>query len=272
MASKATPKKFAMQQCFEILLRQPSTKKILAYLTDCKTSSLENTVEMVYPTGGAGNVYIGTGFGHSRRSTLTVESATFNTEVMAIQNGTEINIDSHEITAYDVIDIGSEDVSVAGVKLHHTPVGAAGNEISFVYLVNSDGTYGKTFTQAATAGDGTFKYADGTLTFAKSALAAGDRIACAYTYKTTDTAQKITMSADALPATVLVSAYGVARDVCSGDIFPCVIEGQAQIDGDWNFDLSADGDPVTQNLTMEFVRSCMSNKMYDFIIYTDEEA
>lgn len=272
MASKATPKKFAMQQCFEILLRQPSTKKILAYLTDCKTSSLENTIEMVYPTGGAGNVYIGTGFGHSRRSTLTVESATFNTEVMAIQNGTEINIDSHEITAYDVIDVGSGDVSVTGVKLHHTPVGAVDNEIGFVYLVNSDGTYGKTFTQAATAGDGTFKCADGVLTFAKSALAAGDRIACAYTYKTTDTAQKITMSADALPATVLVSAYGVARDVCSGEIFPCVIEGQAQIDGDWNFDLSADGDPVTQNLTMEFVRSCVSNKMYDFIIYTDEEA
>lgn len=47
MASKATPKKFAMQQCFEILLRRPSDKKILAYLTDCKTSSLENTVEMV---------------------------------------------------------------------------------------------------------------------------------------------------------------------------------------------------------------------------------
>ena len=47
MANKATPKKFAMQQCFEILLRQPSTKKILAYLTDCKTSLRENTVEMV---------------------------------------------------------------------------------------------------------------------------------------------------------------------------------------------------------------------------------
>jgi len=47
LMAKATPKKFAMQQCFEILLRRPSDKKILAYLTDCKTSSLENTVEMV---------------------------------------------------------------------------------------------------------------------------------------------------------------------------------------------------------------------------------
>lgn len=225
------------------------------------------------PTGGAGNVYIGTGFGHSRRSTLTVESATFNTEVMAIQNGTEVDVGSHEITAYDVIEVGSGDISTAGVQLHHTPVGAKDSEIGFAYLLNSDGTYGKTFEQVSTtATTGKFQYASGALKFAKGDLATGDRIACAYTYKTTDTAQKITMSADALPATVLVSAYGVARDVCSGDIFPCVIEGQAQIDGDWNFDLSADGDPVTQNLTMEFVRSCLSNKMYDFIIYTDEEA
>lgn len=54
-----TPKKFAMQQCFEILLRNTKTKAILAYLSDCKTTGLENSIEMVYPTGGAGNVYIG---------------------------------------------------------------------------------------------------------------------------------------------------------------------------------------------------------------------
>ena len=45
---QATPKKFAMQQVFEILLRKPSDKSIYGYLTDCKTTSLENTVEMVW--------------------------------------------------------------------------------------------------------------------------------------------------------------------------------------------------------------------------------
>ena len=55
----ATPKKFSMQQVFEILLRKPADKSILAYLEDVKTSGLENTVEMTYPTGGRGNVYIG---------------------------------------------------------------------------------------------------------------------------------------------------------------------------------------------------------------------
>lgn len=55
----ATPRKFSMQQAYEILLRKPVDKSIVAYLTDCKTSSLENTVEMVYPTGGTSNVYVG---------------------------------------------------------------------------------------------------------------------------------------------------------------------------------------------------------------------
>ena len=63
MAVLATPKKFAMQQAFEILLRKPVDKSIIAYLTDCKTSGLENTMEMVYPSGGAGNVYIGVTYG-----------------------------------------------------------------------------------------------------------------------------------------------------------------------------------------------------------------
>ena len=45
--AKATPRKFSMQGVFEILLRKPTDKSILAYLTDCKTTTFENTVEMV---------------------------------------------------------------------------------------------------------------------------------------------------------------------------------------------------------------------------------
>lgn len=46
----------------------------------------------------------------------------------------------------------------------------------------------------------------------------------------------------------------------------------AQIDGNWNFDLSADGDPAVQNLSMEFVKGCMENKLYDFKVYTEDES
>lgn len=47
MAVVATPREFTMQQVFEILLKNPATDKIAAYLTNTKTSGLENSVEMV---------------------------------------------------------------------------------------------------------------------------------------------------------------------------------------------------------------------------------
>lgn len=47
MAVLATPKKFVMQQVFELLLRRPVDKSIVGYLTDVKTTGLENTMEMV---------------------------------------------------------------------------------------------------------------------------------------------------------------------------------------------------------------------------------
>ena len=45
MPTMATPKQFSMQQAFEILLRKPSDKSIVGYLTNCKTTGLENTME-----------------------------------------------------------------------------------------------------------------------------------------------------------------------------------------------------------------------------------
>ena len=40
-------KRFAIQGVFDILLQDISSAEVLAYLTDLKTSGLENTVEMV---------------------------------------------------------------------------------------------------------------------------------------------------------------------------------------------------------------------------------
>lgn len=37
----ATPRKFSMQQVFELLLRKPSNRQIIGYLTDLKTSGLK---------------------------------------------------------------------------------------------------------------------------------------------------------------------------------------------------------------------------------------
>lgn len=264
MAITATPKKFSMQQVFEILLRKPADKSILAYLEDVKTSGLENTVEMTYPTGGRGNTYIGGGFSHSKKATLNVTMATWNTEVMAIQNGTEVSTGTQEIVEYEVIEH-----TTGTYKTKHTPIGVSGSEIGFVYAVNEDGTYGTKYTQATTAATGKFGYANGVITFASADAPAGD-IALSYTRKTTEAAQKITIDTEAIPATVLVTAYGLAKDVCTGELYPCQVDGMAQVDGNYSFDLSADGEPAVHSLNMEFVKTCRGKKLYDFVVYTDD--
>ena len=218
---------------------------------------------------GAGNVYIGGGFAHSRRATMNVTVATFNTEVLAIQNGTEVVTGSTPITYYDVIEADG-----GKYKTKFTATGPADNEIKFVYIVGADGTYSKTYKQAATAtGTGTFSYDSGTkeFTFGTDAPAAGDMIACAYSFKSDTNAQTITVNSDGIPPVVLATAYGIAKDVCTGELFPCEIEGQAQVDGNWNFDVSADGEPVVQNLGLEFVKGCLDKTLYTFKVYTEDE-
>ena len=268
MAITATPKKFSMQQVFEILLRKPTDKSIVAYLEDTKTSNLNNTVEMVYPTGGRGNVYVGGGFSHSKRATLEVTVATWNTEVMAAQNGTEVATGETTVTEYEIVT-----PSNGTYTLKYAAEGATNAQIGYVYTYEDDGTFGTAYEQVATAslGAGKFAYATSskTITFA-TADSVTSKIALSYTRKTTTAAQKITVNADAIPDTVLVTAYGMAKDICTGELYPAQVDGMAQIDGNYNFELSADGEPAVHSLNLEFVKGCTSKRLYDFIVYTDE--
>ena len=235
---------------------------------------------------GRGNIYIGGAFAHSRRANLTVQTATYNTEVMALQNGTEVATGSQEITYYDVIE-ATGNASAPVFKTKYTAIGTTtggvsnNDEIGRIYIMNADGTMGQEYKQVATIGqeaayEFTYDSSSKTITFndkneKKNAPVFEDKLVCAYTYKTADTAQRIELHSDAIPALVLVTAYGIAKDVCTGDLFPCTVEGTAQVDGNWSFELTADGDPVVQDLTMNFVRGCVGNKLYDFTVSTEDE-
>ena len=199
---------------------------------------------------------------------MNVTVATFNTEVLAIQNGTEVVTGSTPITYYDVIEADG-----GKYKTKFKATGTAGSEIKFVYIVGADGTYSKTYKQGSVANTGEFTYDSSSkeITFGTDAPADGDMIACAYSFKSDTNAQTITVNSDGIPPVVLATAYGIAKDVCTGELFPCEIEGQAQVDGNWNFDVSADGEPVVQNLGLEFVKGCLDKTLYTFKVYTEDE-
>lgn len=285
MATVGTPRNFVVQQIFEFLLQDTTDKSVIGYLKHCKTSTLENTVEMVYPSGGRGNVYIGRGFSHSRRANLNVESATWNTEIIAAQNGTDVVTGETTYTKYIQIDLKdatySYDLPVPAVKEPGQTL-----YIGTIYGTQSDGDYVKTLTEDESASEGKFTYTKEVIETspapAKITLAEKDvkdmietmgctKLSMAYTVKSTANAQRIEIKTGTMPDTVLVTAYGLVADICDGKLYPCVIHGMAQIDGNWNWELTADGDPAVQNISMQFVSGCASDDLYTITIDTDEE-
>lgn len=287
MATASTPRNFAIQQIFEFLLQEPSDKSIIGYLKHCKTSSLENTAEMTFPTGGRGNVYIGRGFSHSKRANLNVESATWNTQIIAAQNGTDVVTGETTYTKYVQIDLVD---SQTDYNLPFPAVKEAGETlyIGTIYATQADGDYVMALTEDSTSSQGKFSYTAETgtkqdsYTPAKITLSSEDvknaietlgavKLSMAYTVKSTVKAQRIDIKTGTMPDTVLVTAYGLVADICDGSLYPCVIHGMAQIDGNWNWDLTADGDPAVQNLSMQFVAGCSSDDLYSIVIDTEEE-
>lgn len=151
---------------------------------------------------------------------------------MAVQAGTELYEGSSNIQYYEVMTAGAEGT----VKTKLTAIGTAGAELLFVYKVNpQSGEYEKSFKQVASNPQtGEFTYASGTKTLAFNEAekpVAGDMFAVAYTFKSADNAQVVTVSGDGIPATVLATAYGLAKDTCTGELFPCQLDGLAQVDG-----------------------------------------
>lgn len=269
-----TPKKFSVQQVFEILLQDVNTGAIIAYLDDFKQTNLINEATIVYPTGGRGNVYIGGGFGHSKRARIEAQKATFNSAIIAAQVGdTSITIGSQtDVTKYDVLTIATN-----GANTTFTALGTAGSEILNIYKLNSDGSFASTpYTQAATPTTGKFSYVPGTkkINFFAGDLADGTNIALAYRFNTGVTAQRIEITADSFPTTVKVVANGLVKDLCTGNLFASQITGIAQVDPNWNWDLQSGAEPSVENLKLEFVRTCSnSNKnLYTLTVYDEADA
>ena len=158
--------------------------------------------------------------------------------------------------------------------------------IGTIYGTQKDGDYVKVLTEDSAASSGKFSYTpevtDGSKAPAKITLDTSDvtemigtlgctKISMAYTIKSKATAQRINIKTNTMPDTALVTAYGLVADICDGSLYPCIVHGMAQIDGNWTWDLSADGDPAVHNISMEFVAGCESDDLYSIIIDTDEE-
>lgn len=191
---------------------------------------------------------------------------------MGVQIGEDIIVGSNKNAQY----YDKMEYDGSSLKTKYTAQGTAGEEIGTIYKLAADNSYLDSFTQVASEPkDGQFTYASatGVITFGGDYTATkGDRFVASYKIDTGDSAQTIPVTAAGQPKTAYVTAMGLVKDVETGEFYQAQIQGLAQISGAWAWELSADGEPASQTMDIEFVKKYSEKNLYEIIVWNEEDA
>jgi hypothetical protein len=262
--ANTTPLNFAIQTWEKVSFFDKGTGELIATSTDVKSGGLDNAMELVYPMGGPGNLYVGPAFAHSKRGTINFTFATIDIALMGAQMGSSV---VNGATTYTF----SEILTVTGNTA--TPTHAAVNsDVDYVYVLDANGIKSSSLTQTSGTPTGTtFKYnatATPTLTF--SGIADSTQIEVYYPVTTGASTKTIIQSATASPKAVRFVGDAIIKDKCTGTDYLVQVEAPfAQIDGAWNWELAAASDPATQTMKLEFIKPCGSNNLYTMKIINE---
>lgn len=264
-----TSNTFGMQRVFKVKIFDLVDGTCLGMLTNLKDSTLTMTGEIVYVTGGDGNVKIA-GFGHSKAAMLTTTNALVDFGVAGAILGSDYVSGSNKNYVYtDVIT-----VTGTSANTEFTALGSVGAEIGYIYIQNPDGTLGTKLEQAATASAGKFAYAFATkaLTFFAGDVPTGSKVVAFYNATTGTSTRTLKDKTNVFSKEVKLVADGIMKDPCTGAEYGAqVIFHKAQTSNNMEFALSADGDPVVQAAEFEALRNCVSDDLVEIIVYDPEE-
>jgi len=239
-----------------------ATGKPMFYLTDLKTSGIENSGETVYARGGTGNAKLA-GFSSNREAKINLESASFDNRAIALMTGNGLLTSSSPIWKREVLI-----VTTNAATLTYTPVSTTGALIA-VFKMNADGTEGTelNFT-ASTVATGQYTHGSAkSLGFFSGDLANGSSIIVYYLTNTDATAQTITISSDKFAGSFKLILDAIVRgndkiDYLAQYEFPTV-----KMEDSFSFSMASEGDPSVFTMPIEVLRPQNSTTMYTMKIF-----
>lgn len=263
--------RWAIQRVFSVDLFDLSTGMNVGHLSDLKKTEFTQEATVVFAQGGPGNPKI-IGFDHSKMSKFAISSALFDSAVIGtIQGATPVTGTNTNLVWTDTLTVTTSATPTATTT--YTPLGTAGSEVQFAYVLNTDGSLGTQYTQmVGTATTGKFSVSGGTITFAfadAALLPTGTQIVVFY--KATAGSDSVTISSytDVFAKNVKLVANSLVRDTCTGvDYKAQIIYNKCKISNTFNLAVTADGDPAVQDFEAEALKSCGSTKLWDMIVYT----
>lgn len=255
--------RWAIQEVFDITLIEPvNALQVYCVLEDLKNCTFANEGTTVYASGGKGNPKL-VGFDHSKTAKFTIGSAMFLSDLWEVQSGTA------PVTGSNTNYVKTETLTVSSntLTLSATPLGTAGSELGYVYIVATDGSLSTQLEQDSIVSSGKFTVSGKTVTLNTGDYA--DGVSVFVKYNATTASDTITYSnyCNVFSKNVKLVADTVVKNCQGVEYAAQLIFYNAKVDNNFSFDLTADGEPAVMNFEVEALKTCTSEKLWDLIVY-----
>ncbi len=202
------------------------------------------------------------GFSSNKESRVTLSSAIFDNRAMALLTGNDIVTGKNTVYRREVVTVAS-----GKATLKDTP---KGQKLEALYVMGADGVEDTELTVGTPAtGADEYTLAVSTITV-NSAIGDGKQLVAYYLAETDDTAQTITISSDAFPASFKLVMEVLVTDFYTKKLYPAqIVIPSAKCEDNWSLSFAPDGDPQALELPVEILKPANSNDMWTMTIYDD---
>lgn len=255
-------KKLRMLRVFDL-----ETGKLKVMMTDLKSGQFTGSQETVYAEGTDGAKLAA--FDINKVAGFNATNGTVDLGYLAMQVGGEVV----EVTNGNAITLHAVLKTADGtsVTMPHKATGAAGNEIGYIYPIDTDGMpdYANAYTQSAAASATEFAYAaeTGVITLPTGKFKAGDEVSVHYN-PTFSTYRELTNDSTKFASSGRVIVDAWFTDACNDADVPLqVVLPKGKISGE--VDISFGDQAAVQNIAVEAMSTICDTdstlwKLYDY--------
>ena len=239
----AIPNRWAVREAAEATFYPVGSNTPHVTLKTLKMTEVTTTGETTYALGGRGNAKL-VGFSGNREARVTIQDAIFDNKALAMLTGNEIK------PAQKRDRVFSEEIVATEGQFTLSDLAFTG---SVTYSVDGEEATGSATSGVVTVED----------------LPAGSRVIASWT-KQVDS-QAITVTAKDFAGTYKLVLDVVVRDLETGkDFYGQFIAPKVQVENEFTFSFSPDGDPSVMDIPIEILKDTNSSLMYELVLYDNE--
>lgn len=233
----ASTNRWAVREAAEATFFDMITGAPKVTLKTLKMTEVTTNGETTYAMGGRGNAKL-VGFTGNREARVTIQDAIFDNKALAMLTGKEIDSLTRSRIVTEEVTAGAD----GKITLSDT---------SFAGDVNVEG-------ETLTAADGVIATSD---------VEAGQKVLASYELPEA-AASVITVTSKDFAGTYRLVLDVVVRDVETGeDFYGQFIAPKVQVENEFTFSFSPDGDPSVLDIPIEILKDSNSDNMYELVLF-----